>query len=65
MAEPVLFKLNDRPINFILNGEVESVQDNSRILEDGFFRLLENGSFRLLEGATSDSTFDSTFDITF
>jgi hypothetical protein len=49
MAEPVLFKLNDEPINFTLNADVEDVQENTRLLEDGEFRLLEDGSFRLLE----------------
>lgn len=48
MAEPVSYKLNDEPINFTLNAEVEGA-DNARLLEDGDFRLLEDGDFRLLE----------------
>lgn len=49
MAEPVSFKLNDEPINFTLNAEVEGVIDEARLLEDGEFRILEDEDFRLLE----------------
>jgi len=48
MAEPVSFKLNDGPIDFILNAETEE-EEVFRILEDGEFRLLEDDEFRLLE----------------
>ena len=48
MADPVSFKLNDEPINFTLNAEVEGA-DNARLLEDGEYRLLEDEDFRLLE----------------
>lgn len=44
------FTLNDEPINFQLNAEVETGPEQAaRLLEDGGFRLLEDGSFRLLE----------------
>lgn len=44
------FTVNDKPINFVLNAEVEAgPEDSARLLEDGDFRLLEDGSFRLLE----------------
>ena len=50
MAEPVSFKLNDGPIDFVLNAETEeTTEDNARLLEDGEFRLLEDDEFRLLE----------------
>ena len=56
MAEPVSsdlnFILNDGVINYTLNAEVESSDDNpdnARLLEDGEFRLLEDNEFRLLE----------------
>lgn len=44
-----LFELNDGPIDFTLNAEVEGVIDNARLLEDGENRLLEDGDFRILE----------------
>lgn len=47
MAEPASYNLNDEPINFILDGEVDA--DNARLLEDGNFRLLEDENIRLLE----------------
>ena len=44
------FTLNDEPVNFILNADVEEgPEEGARLLEDGGFRLLEDGSFRLLE----------------
>lgn len=44
------FTLNDEPVNFTLNAEVEAGPEQAaRLLEDGSFRLLEDGSFRLLE----------------
>lgn len=44
------FTLNDEPVNFQLNAEVEGIPDaDARLLEDGEYRLLEDGSFRLLE----------------
>lgn len=59
MDKPILFKLgqdlieftvNDDPINFTLNAEVEAGPEQAaRLLEDGAFRLLEDGGFRLLE----------------
>jgi len=50
MDVPVLFKLNDGPIDFTLNAETEeNPEDNARLLEDGEFRLLEDEELRLLE----------------
>jgi hypothetical protein len=43
------FTVNDEPVNFTLDIEVEGPEDDARLLEDGDFRLLEDGSFRLLE----------------
>lgn len=48
MDVPVLFSLNDEPINFTLNAETD-VPDGIRLLEDGEPRLLEDEDFRLLE----------------
>jgi len=50
MDVPVLFKLNDGPIDFTLNAETEeNIPDNARLLEDGEPRILENEDFRILE----------------
>lgn len=50
MDVPVLFSLNDEPINFTLNAEVEGIpESDARLLEDGDYRLLEDEDFRLLE----------------
>lgn len=58
MAQQISFNLNDGAINFTvddspvefrLNAEVESTLDNIRLLEDGDYRTLEDGSYRLLE----------------
>lgn len=44
------FTLNDEPVNFTLNAEVEAgPEEAARLLEDGAFRLLEDSGFRLLE----------------
>lgn len=48
MDVPVLFELNDGPVNFTLNAEAEE-EELFRLLEDGDFRLLEDGDFRILE----------------
>jgi hypothetical protein len=50
MNEEIDFTLNDRPIDFKLNAEVElGPEQSARLLEDGSFRLLEDDGFRLLE----------------
>lgn len=44
------FNLNDEPVNFTLNAEVEvGPEEAARLLEDGGFRLLEDDGFRLLQ----------------
>ena len=44
------FSLNDEPINFTLNAEVEEAPEGgARLLEDGEYRKLEDDDFRLLE----------------
>jgi len=44
------FTVNDEPINFTLDTEVEAgPEEGARLLEDGGFRLLEDDGFRLLE----------------
>lgn len=44
------FNLNDEPINFVLQAEVEAgPESGARLLEDGEYRLLEDNDFRLLE----------------
>ena len=44
------FTLNDDPIDFYLNAEIEEdLPDNIRLLEDDDFRITEDGDYRILE----------------
>lgn len=58
MERPISFEVIDKaialdlnlgPLLFNINAPSPDVEDNFRLLEDGFLRLLEDGSFRLLE----------------
>lgn len=76
----MIFKLNDRAVNFelerasidfrlndgVLNFKLNAVFEPTcfRLLQTGFRRLLENGSFRLLENCDGVAPVSYSFDYT-